>query len=67
MPPHWLYRTAEERSNGAAQGRNEPGELPAIGAVLAQLRGITAEELAAATRRNACAALPRLAALLPPD
>jgi TatD DNase family protein len=67
MPPHWLYRTAEERSNGAAQGRNEPGELPAIGAALAQLRGITAEELAAATRRNACAALPRLAALLPPD
>lgn len=65
IPPHWLYRTAEERAAGAAQGRNEPGELPAIGAVLADLRGMPAGELAAATCRNACAVLPRLAALLP--
>jgi TatD DNase family protein len=64
IPPRWLYRTAEERAGGDPQGRNEPGELPAIGAVLAGLRGITAPELAAVTARNACAALPRLAALL---
>ena len=64
IPPHWLYRTAEERGAGAAQGRNEPGELPAIGAVLAGLRGIEIGELAEATTRNACAALPRLGALL---
>lgn len=67
MPPHWLYRTAAERAGGAPQGRNEPGELPAIAAVLADLRGIAPAELAAATRRNACQALPRLAALLPVD
>lgn len=66
MPPHWLYRTAGERADGSAQGRNEPGELPRIAAVLAQLRGLALEELAAATSRNACDALPRLAALLPP-
>lgn len=65
IPPHWLYRTAGERAAGLAQGRNEPAELPAIGAVLAGLRGIAPEELAAATRRNACEALPRLGALLP--
>jgi TatD DNase family protein len=65
MPPHWLYRTAQERADGAAQGRNEPAQLPAIGAVLAQLRGMDARELAAATARNACDALPRLRALLP--
>lgn len=64
IPPHWLYRTAEQRAAGAPQGRNEPGELPAIGAVLAQLRGMAAADLAAATTRNACEALPRLAALL---
>jgi TatD DNase family protein len=64
IPPHWLYRTAEERAAGAPQGRNEPGELPRIGAVLADLRGIGREELAAATRDNACDALPRLRALL---
>lgn len=67
MPPHWLYRTAQERASGLPQGRNEPGELPAIAAALAQLRGLAATELAAATRRNACEALPKLAALLPRD
>jgi len=64
IPPHWLYRTAEERAGGAGQGRNEPGELPRIGAVLAELRGVPVPELAAATSRNACEALPRLAPLL---
>jgi TatD DNase family protein len=65
IPPHWLYRTAQEREAGMPQGRNEPGELPRIAAVLAQLRGIAPDELAAATRANACEALPRLAPLLP--
>jgi TatD DNase family protein len=64
IPPRWLYRTAEQRAAGAPQGRNEPAELPAIGAVLASLRGMPVPELAAATTRNACDALPRLAALL---
>jgi TatD DNase family protein len=64
IPPHWLYRTAAERAEGAPQGRNEPGELPRIGYVLAQLRGMAPEELAEATTRNACEALPRLRALL---
>ncbi|WP_395687767.1 TatD family hydrolase [Caenimonas koreensis] len=65
IPPHWLYRTAQERANGQPQGRNEPGELPRIGAVMAQLRGVSPDVLARATRRNAVDALPRLAALLP--
>jgi len=65
MPPHWLYRTAEERSNGHAQGRNEPAELPRIAHELAALRGITAEALAQATGHNARQALPRLSPLWP--
>ena len=65
IPPHWMYRTAAEREAGAGQGRNEPGELPRIAAVLAGLRGMAPAELAAATTRNAVSALPRLAALLP--
>lgn len=60
MPPHWLYRTAQQRAAGAAQGRNEPGELPRIGAELAALRGMAPADLARATTRNAIAALPRL-------
>jgi TatD DNase family protein len=64
IAPHWLYRTAQQRHDGQPQGRNEPGELPRIGAVVAQLRGMDPAELADATTRNACAALPRLSALL---
>jgi TatD DNase family protein len=41
--------------------RNSPEQLPAIGALLAELRGLSVQEVADATRRNALAALPRLA------
>jgi TatD DNase family protein len=61
MPPHWLYRSAAERADGLAQARNEPCELPRIGAELARLRGMELSVLALATSRNALAALPRLA------
>jgi TatD DNase family protein len=64
IPPHWLYRTAQEREQGQPQGRNEPAQLPRIGEVVAQLRGIGADELAAATAANARQALPKLGALL---
>ena len=63
IPPQWRYRTAEARAAGATM-RNEPAELAAIGAVLAALRGETAEALAEATTRNAIDSLPRLAALV---
>lgn len=66
IPPHWLYRTADERAGGNPQGRNEPAQLPRIAEVLAQLRGITVDELAEATTRNAIAVLPRLATLIAP-
>ncbi len=66
IPPHWLYRTAQQRSAGQPQGRNEPGELPRVAQAIAQLRGMALDELAQATTRNACVALPRLAALVPP-
>ncbi len=65
MAPHWLYRSAEQRASGAAQGRNEPAELPRIGTELAALRGLSVDALAAATCRNTLVALPRLRDLLP--
>ncbi|APW40771.1 DNAase [Rhodoferax koreense] len=64
IPPHWLYATAAERAEGKPQGVNSPAELPRIGGVLAELRGLAPEPLAAATTANALVALPRLAALL---
>ncbi len=66
IPPQWLYRTAEERAAGATS-RNEPGELPRIGADLAALRGWTPEDAAAITSRNARAALPALQGLADAD
>jgi len=66
IQPHWLYTTAAQRADGQPQGRNAPGELPRIAEVLAQLRGQPLQALAAATTRNARAALPRLEALLAP-
>lgn len=66
IPPHWLYRPAEERERGVPQGRNEPGELPRIAQVLASLRGIDEEELALASTRNAIEVLPKLGPLLSP-
>ena len=65
IPPHWLYATAEQRENGQPQGRNEPGEVPRIAAVLAQLRGLPLQALAQATCANALHALPKLKGLLP--
>lgn len=49
------------RPEWAQERPNEPANLPRIAAVIAQLRGISVDELAAATAANAHAALPRLA------
>jgi TatD DNase family protein len=64
IAPHWLYATALMRSLGTPQGRNCPAQIPRIAQVIAQLRGISLEELKAATTFNTQAALPRLASLL---
>jgi TatD DNase family protein len=66
IPPHWIYRTAAERAS-SAQGRNEPAEMARIAETLAQLRGVSLAELAAQTRANALAVMPRLAALRAAD
>jgi TatD DNase family protein len=63
IPPHWLYRTAQERAAGA-RSRNEPAELPRIAQVLAELRGASLHELADRNAANATRVLPRLAPLL---
>ena len=67
IPPQWLYVNAAERAAGRPQGVNSPAELPRIGAALAGLRGRLPETLAHLSTANALAALPRLAALLPPQ
>ena len=69
IPPHWLYRTAAEREASVPplpQARNEPAEVARIAPSLAALRGASLAELAASTRANALAVMPRLAGLLAP-
>lgn len=67
MPPHWLYKTAAQREAGEPQGRNEPGELPRIAQVLADVRGIALTTLAQACWANSMAALPKLQTLIVAD
>lgn len=52
IAPSWIH-----------PGRNSPEQLPAIGATLAELRGIGVEQVRAAAYRASLAAIPRLAAL----
>jgi TatD DNase family protein len=59
IPPQWL------RDGGRVE-RNEPAQLPRIAALIAGLRGCSVAELAATTRTNTLAALPRLAASCTP-
>jgi len=54
MAPRWLHPAP-----------NSPEQLPAIGAVLADVRGIGIEDVAAATKANARATLPRIAPFIP--
>jgi TatD DNase family protein len=55
ISPAWLH-----------PGRNSPAQLPAIGRLLAELRGVPEEEVRAATEASALAAIPRLKRLLAP-
>jgi len=59
IPPHWRYRTAEQRAQGQV-ARNEPAELPRIAQTFASLRGWTLADTARMNAVNASAALPRL-------
>ncbi len=62
IPPQWLYVKASDRAQGTPQAVNTPSELPRIGQVLAELRGIERDDVRQATSKNASAALPRLGA-----
>ncbi len=53
ISPSWIH-----------PGRNSPEQLPAIGAALAQLRGMDEAALRACTWNNSLAAIPRLRVLL---
>lgn len=64
IPPQWIYATAEERLHGKPQGINSPLELPRIGQMLAELRGVAAADWAMQTTENALRVLPKLKALL---
>ena len=52
IPPHWLYVTAQQREAGVAQGRNTPAQVPRIAQVLADLRGVSVEEVREVTTTN---------------
>ena len=59
IPPQWLYRTAEQRAQGFAQGRNEPSQLPRLAQTLLQLRGGLASDVCKTLNQNVPRVLPR--------
>lgn len=66
IPPHWLYRTAQQRAMGQPQGRNSPTELPRIAQMCAQLKGMDLHELVPTCWNNTCRVLrwPRTQSIL---
>jgi TatD DNase family protein len=58
ISPQWLHEPS-------GTVRNEPGQLPRIAQVIAELRGIGPDQLAQINRRNVLASFPRLRAILP--
>ncbi len=63
IPPQWLYVKAGDR-DARPPARNEPEQLPRLGATLAGLRGWTLAHTAQRTAANTVAALPRLGGLV---
>jgi TatD DNase family protein len=61
IAPQWL----QPGEPGAIRPRNEPAQLPRIGACIAQLREISPHELARINRRNLLETFPRMASLAP--
>ena len=53
----------EREAQSQPQARNEPAEVARIAQGFAALRGVSLEELAATTRANALAVMPKLAGL----
>ncbi|MBP6018343.1 MAG: TatD family hydrolase [Burkholderiaceae bacterium] len=65
IPPAWLGLTEQgDRDKLAGRRRNEPAEVARMAEVLADLRGITREQVLEATWRNALRVLPRLGTLV---
>lgn len=62
IPPHWLYKTAQQRAKGETS-RNEPAQLPRIAKTLTELRGWSLDDAQRISSVNAEAALRRLAGL----
>ena len=59
IPPQWMYRTAQQRAQGQAQGRNEPCEVVRIAHQWIQLRSALALDVRTAMAQNVHRVLPR--------
>jgi TatD DNase family protein len=60
IPPHWLYVRASARAMGVKPTRNSPTELPRIAQVVAELKGVSLEELSEQSCQNVRRVFPRM-------
>jgi TatD DNase family protein len=63
IPPQWLYVTASARAKGEKPKRNSPTELPRIAQMVAEIKGVSLEELSRQSCNNVRRVFPRMAVL----
>jgi len=63
IPPQWLYVTASARAMGEKPKRNSPIELPRIAQMVAEIKGVSLEELSRQSCNNVRRVFPRMAVL----
>ena len=63
IPPQWLYVTASARAMGEKPKRNSPTELPRIAQMVAEIKGVSLEELSRQSCNNVRRVFPRMAVL----
>jgi TatD DNase family protein len=61
IPPQWLYVMVDDRVRGKAAQKNTPAELPKIGIVLANLRGVSVDSVLTQTSQNVLQLFSRFA------
>jgi len=60
IPPKWIYVQAKDREEGRFQARNDPSQVPQIAKVVAEIKGLSLDELAHWSTSNVERVLPKV-------
>ena len=60
IAPKWIYVQAHERASGRLQARNDPSQLLPIAQVVADIKGVSLEELSTHSTANVRRVFPKM-------